>query len=48
MNNAGVKIVLLKTGTVEYLRAYNQGVFVEQTATNPTISEKGLFIQRWF
>ena len=29
------------------LRAYKDGVFVGQTATNPSVSERGIFIQRW-
>ena len=48
MNNGGIKIVAWNNEEGFYLRAYEDGVFVETTEKNPDVNERQNFIQRWF
>ena len=48
LNNGGVKIVGWQTEEGFYLRAYEDGNFVETSDKDPDLNERQNFIQRWF
>jgi len=48
LNHSGVKIIGIQSEMGFYLRAYENGIFKEESKQNPTFNERGLFIQRWF
>jgi len=46
-NDFGVKIIGFKKGNSFVLRAYSKGNLIETSIENPTLAERGTFIQRY-